>query len=139
MCADVEEAIHILKEIPHAASYNYSLLDQKGQFAIVEASPGAVAVIKNQTLLSCVNNFRTEEMLSYNRSNQNSSFQRLRGLQSIDENMAEKQVHKWFSDPCSPMFFTDYERFFGTLYTISFVPVEQKIYLTPANGKRTEL
>lgn len=139
MCTDVEEAIHVLKEIPHAASYNYSLLDQKGQLAIVEASPGAVAVVKNQMLLSCVNSFQTEEMLSYNRLNQNSSFQRLRALQPIDENMAEKHVHEWFSNPCSPVFFTDYDHFFGTLYTISFVPVEQKIYLTPANGRRIEL
>ena len=38
-CANVEEAIALLKEIPHRTSFSYVLIDPSGETFVVEASP----------------------------------------------------------------------------------------------------
>jgi predicted choloylglycine hydrolase len=43
-CASTAEAIGLLRRLPHAMGYNYSLLDADGVAAVVEAVPGSGAV-----------------------------------------------------------------------------------------------
>ena len=43
-CATTAEAIDLLRRLPHAMQYNYSLLDAGGVAAVVEAGAGAVVV-----------------------------------------------------------------------------------------------
>ena len=43
-CATTADAVALMRSLPHAMQYNYSLLDAGGVAAVVEASPGAVAV-----------------------------------------------------------------------------------------------
>lgn len=45
-CSSTDEAIFMLKEIPHAACYNFSLGDKSGHIAVVEASSDKVVVRK---------------------------------------------------------------------------------------------
>ena len=56
-CTNLEDAIHMLKEIPHAACYNFSIGDRAGNIAAVEASPDKVIVRRDELLLTCVNHF----------------------------------------------------------------------------------
>ena len=53
-CANVEEAISLLKEIPHRRSFSYVLLDQTGKSIVVEASPREVIIHQSNI---CTNHF----------------------------------------------------------------------------------
>ena len=140
MCENVEEAIDLLKELPHAASYNYSLVDRNGSFAVFEASPDMTNIHREETSLSCVNMFQTEKMETYNQTNVDSSLDRLEALSHLSKTIKPvSEVHKWFSTQTSPVFYTDYEHFFGTLHTVSYVPKTYKIILTSPGGKTQEI
>src|SRR5699024_8777795 len=54
-CATINEAIDLLKDIPHRQSFSYPLLDATGTSVVVEASPRAVAVHKENV---CTNHFK---------------------------------------------------------------------------------
>ena len=53
-CANVEEAISLLKEIPHCRSFSYMLLDETGKSFVVEASPREVILHQSNI---CPNHF----------------------------------------------------------------------------------
>src|SRR5699024_2275985 len=53
-CANVDEAVSLLKEIPHRHSFSYVLLDQSGETLVVEASQRTVEVRKANV---CTNHF----------------------------------------------------------------------------------
>ena len=53
-CANVEEAISLLKEIPHRRSFSYVLLDQAGKSIVVEATPREVILHQSNI---CTNHF----------------------------------------------------------------------------------
>jgi len=135
MCKDVDEAIQLLKKLPHAACYNYSLLDQKGNMAVVEASPEQVQILTTPNELACVNKFQTKEMETFNRKWVGSSDVRLAALRKANPLQTVEDFHEWFSQTESPLFYTDYDQFFGTLYTVSYVPNEMRILLTAAGSK----
>jgi predicted choloylglycine hydrolase len=56
-CATTAEAIAMLRGIPHAMPYNYSLLDAAGVAAVVEAVPGSAAV-RTGDWLACTNHLK---------------------------------------------------------------------------------
>ncbi|MCJ8008527.1 C45 family autoproteolytic acyltransferase/hydrolase [Lederbergia wuyishanensis] len=139
MCKNVDEAIQLLKKLPHAACYNYSLLDRKGNFAVAEASPKDVQILTHPNELACVNKFQTKIMEFYNRNWVGSSNDRLAALENATSMQTVEELHDWFSQTDSPLFYTDYDQYFGTLYTVSYIPTEQKIYLTTAGSKERYL
>ena len=65
-CSTTTEAVATLRQLPHAMQYNYSLLDADGAAAVVEASPGAVAV-QTSAWLACTNHFRSPLLRPLNR------------------------------------------------------------------------
>jgi predicted choloylglycine hydrolase len=75
-CATTAEAVAKLRQLPHAMQYNYSLLDAGSVAAVVEASPGAVAV-RTGAWLACTNHFLSPLLRPLNR-------QRRRRTRSID-------------------------------------------------------
>jgi len=135
-CNTVEDAIELLKELPHAASYNFSLVDRNGEFAIFEASPEQTNVYREKNSISCVNMFQTDQMKHLNRQNVSSSVDRLHALANLSEaTRPAGEVHNWFSDPASPVFYTDYENYFGTLHTVSYVPKANTVEVTSSGGE----
>jgi predicted choloylglycine hydrolase len=120
-CSSVDDAIHMLKELPHSACYNFSLGDKKGSMAVVEASPGKVAVRLGESLLSCVNHFQDPALTDKNRSSIDCSVKRNSYLQEMGAgNFTHFDVFNDFKRKQSPLFFTDYEELFGTLHTFSY-------------------
>nr|WP_258871340.1 C45 family peptidase [Halobacillus trueperi] len=67
-CSSVDEAVGMLREIPHAACYNFSMGDRHGKIAVVEAAPRNVMVREDGTFLTCVNHFQEECLGKENRS-----------------------------------------------------------------------
>lgn len=65
-CASTAEAITLLRRLPHAMGYNYSLLDADGVAAVVEAVPGSVAV-RTGPWLACTNHFQSPLLRPLNR------------------------------------------------------------------------
>jgi predicted choloylglycine hydrolase len=64
-CATTAEAIHLLRRLPHAMKYNYSLLDADGVAAVVEAGAGAV-VVRRGDWLACTNHFQSPQLKRLN-------------------------------------------------------------------------
>src|SRR5699024_10456660 len=79
-CASVEEAIALLKEIPHRHSFSYILLDPSGISYIVEASPRDVAVRQSQI---CTNHFHV--LQEENRYRQEESRRREKTIETKQE------------------------------------------------------
>ena len=79
-CATTAEAIDLLRRLPHAMKYNYSLLDAGGMAAVVEAGAGAV-VVRRGDWLACTNHFQSPQLRSLNRRVAH-SISRLRPLES---------------------------------------------------------
>jgi predicted choloylglycine hydrolase len=120
-CSSVNDAIQMLKEIPHSACYNFSIGDNKGDMAVVEASPEKVVVRIGHSLLSCVNHFQDKTLIDKNRLSIDCSIKRNSYLQEMaNENLAYQAVFNNFKDKQSPLFFTDYENLFGTLHTFAY-------------------
>jgi hypothetical protein len=65
-CATTTEAIDLLRRLPHAMKYNYSLLDAGGVAAVVEAGAGAV-VVRRGDWLACTNHFQSPQLRRLNR------------------------------------------------------------------------
>ena len=74
-CANVEEAISLLKEIPHRRSFSYVLLDQTGKSIVVEASPREVILHQSNI---CTNHF--DVLTHENRHRIDDSLQRYQAM-----------------------------------------------------------
>ncbi|MEI2664262.1 C45 family peptidase [Rossellomorea sp. LJF3] len=135
-CSSLEEAVALLKEIPHSACYNFSIGDRNGKMAEVEASPDKVMVRYGESSLSCVNHFQDEQMISKNRPFIEGSLERNEHLLSLNEKqLSHRQLFHHFKDKDSPIFFTDYENLFGTLHTFSYSYHDSGILTTIAGSK----
>ncbi len=136
-CSTVEEAVCLLKIIPHAACYNFSIGDEKGNMAAVETSPEKVEVVLGEGALACTNHFKHKEMILKNRSNIAGSLQRQTYLERLKGKCWDQtEIFEHFSEESSPLFFTDYKDYFGTIHTFSY-SFEQAIIKT-ALAKSTQ-
>ncbi|MDX8342385.1 C45 family peptidase [Rossellomorea sp. YZS02] len=135
-CSSVEEAVTMLKEIPHSACYNFSLGDCDGKMAKVEAIPERVTVRSGEYFLSCVNHFQEDQMTSNNRPSIEGSIQRNKHLLSLKgKRWSHDQMFHHFKSEESPIFFTDYEQLFGTLHTFSYSYRDSRILTGIAGGR----
>lgn len=137
-CPTIDDAIHMLKEIPHAACYNFSLGDKNGNFAVVEASPEKVVVRQGSSLLTCVNHFQDHMLTNKNRSvTIEGSVKRNNYLLYMkNKNYKHVEMFDIFKDINSPVFFTDYENLFGTLHTFSYSYQDSRILTAIARSNQ---
>ena len=134
-CSTTDEAIQMLKEIPHAACYNFSIGDQNGNIAVVEATPTKIVVRREQDFISCVNHFQDKELQQKNRLFNDNSIKRNNYLQSLrNSNLPHREMFHQFSNSESPLFLTDYDNLFGTLHTFSYSFNDKKILTTIARS-----
>lgn len=132
-----EEAIQMLKDIPHTACYNFSLGDKQGNQAVVEASPDKIAVRRDSSALSCVNHFQEEKLQHKNRPSIEHSAKRQHHLIGLaSQNTTHFEMFNHFRDMHSPLFFTDYDDLFGTMHTFSYSYQDSRILTTIAQSKR---
>ncbi|MFS0749337.1 C45 family autoproteolytic acyltransferase/hydolase [Oceanobacillus sp. 1P07AA] len=120
-CSDTDEAVKMLKEIPHAACYNFSIGDRSGNIAVVEASPMQVVVRENVSYLTCVNHFQQPEIHKKNREHIGFSQKRDAFMQDLKyQNLSINKMFQRFKDTQSPLFFKNYDELFGTLHTFAY-------------------
>ena len=136
-CSTTDDAINMLKEIPHSACYNFSFGDKKGNIAEVEASPGKVFVRRGQASITCVNHFQSDMLKDKNRSSIDGSVQRNNFLLDfISQNLTHREMFDSFREINSPVFFTDYDDLFGTLHTFSYAYQDSRILTAIARSNQ---
>lgn len=136
-CSSIDDAVALLKEIPHSACYNFSLGDGKGNMAEVEASSEKVTIRYGDSTLSCVNHFQDEQLTSKNRDSIEGSIQRNNHLLGLmDMRLSHHDMFHHFKSVESPIFFTDYENLFGTLHTFSYSYQHSRILTTIARSSQ---
>jgi len=124
-CANVEEAISLLKEIPHRHSFSYVLLDQSGESIVVEASPRGVAFHKS---VICTNHFK--KLTHENRYHMDDSFQRYQAIAQQESNISDPyQAFRMMNDTDQGVFSKKYGAWAGTLHTAAYFPKEMKAWL----------
>lgn len=119
-CASVEEAVAMLKEIPHRHSFSYIVYDQSGETFIVETSPRGVEVRRSN---ACTNHF--EKMLHENRNHLVDSKRRLEIMQNQQEELKDANAaFRLLNDSDRGVFSTLYGSWAGTIHTSAYLPKE---------------
>jgi predicted choloylglycine hydrolase len=126
LCANAEEAIDLLKEIPHRGSFSYVLFDQSIDLPyIVETSPRRVVIRQGS---ACTNHFKI--MKEENRRVLEDSQKR---LQLIEENqvhkLSGKQAFKLLNDSDKGVFSKLYGSWAGTIHTSAYFPKELQAWV----------
>ena len=127
-CATTAEAIALLRRVPHAMAYNYSLLDANGAAAVVEAVPGAVAV-RTGDWLACTNHFQSVMLRPLNRRAAHSQH-RLPPLETwAEQRLSAEAMFTALNHSASPAFHHGYLRAAGTLHTIVAEPAKKRVLI----------
>jgi predicted choloylglycine hydrolase len=125
-CASTAEAVALLRRLPHAMAYNYSLLDAGGVAAVVEAVPGSV-VARMDPWMACTNHFQSTLLRSLNRRAAHSQ-QRLPPLESwAARGLTAEAMFTALNRSTSPAFHHGYARGAGTLHTIVGEPAKRRM------------
>ncbi|MGO4788736.1 C45 family autoproteolytic acyltransferase/hydrolase [Paenibacillus sp. 2KB_20] len=133
-CATVEEVSYMLRHIPHAACYNFSIGDARGNMAVVEASPDQVITrAGGEAAIACGNHY--EALTGKNRPSIEHSLGRKRYIDGLDATqLTQTEAFGLFKERESPLFFTDYDDLFGTLHTFSYAFEEGRVMTSLAQG-----
>jgi predicted choloylglycine hydrolase len=127
-CATTAQAVALLRRVPHAMLYNYSLLDALGVAAVVEAVPGGVAV-RTGAWLACTNHFQSPLLRPLNRRAAHSQ-QRLPPLEAwAAQGLDAAAMFTALNDSMSPAFHHGYLRGAGTLHTLVAEPARKRLLI----------
>ncbi|AZU64566.1 C45 family autoproteolytic acyltransferase/hydolase [Neobacillus mesonae] len=123
LCETTEEAVDLLKEIPHRGSFSYVLFDQRCETPyIVETSPRRVEVRHGY---SCTNHFQV--MTEENRHKLDDSQKR---LDIIEENqgLSGSEAYQLLNASDQGVFSTLYGSWAGTIHTAAYFPQELEVW-----------
>ncbi|MDX8046618.1 C45 family peptidase [Gracilibacillus sp. S3-1-1] len=121
LCANVEEAVTLLKEMPHRGSFSYVLFDANSDVAtIVETSPRGIEVRQGNT---CTNHF--EIMNKENKHHLVDSNKRLTVMNNqIDAELTGEKAFRMLNDSNQDLFSKQYRNWAGTIHTSAYFPNE---------------
>lgn len=122
-CQTIDNAIQLLKEIPHRHSFSYPLLDRSGRSVVVEASPRNVVVHQSNY---CTNHF--EKLTEENRYRMEDSLRRQAEMKKQETMVIHPlDAFKMMNDPSRGIFSKNYGAWSGTLYTAIYFPQDLQI------------
>jgi len=138
-CKNTEEAVNVIKELPHSWSYNFSIGDAEGNAVVVEESPFDVKIRKSEGILLCTNHFQRGDMSIHNRENLEGTRERLNYLGQND--LAKMDVQGIFNmfRADKPLYSEEYHEFFGTLHTFAYSFDDNKVLTAVPNGDVLEI
>ena len=124
-CANVEEAVAMLKEIPHRHSFSYVVYDRSGKTFIVETSPRGVEVRSSN---ACTNHF--EIMKHENRNHLVDSMRRLDVMERQQDNLSDAyDAFRLLNDKDKGVFSDLYSSWAGTIHTSAYLPKDMKAWI----------
>src|SRR5699024_5413653 len=119
-CANVNEAILLLKNIPHRTLFNYILLDPSGETYVVETSPRRVEARKSNI---STNHF--EILTEENRYRMDDSLRRTNILEENQSgNLEVFHAYRLLNNPKKEIFSDKYDASAGTIHTSAYLPKE---------------
>lgn len=123
-CANVDEAIALLKEIPHFHSFSYIIFDQSETTYIVEATPRGVEI---RTSHICTNHF---ELLTHeNRYHLDDSYRRMNAILSQQDRVEHAyDAFQMLNGSEKGVFSSNYQNSNGTIHTSAYFPNERKMW-----------
>ncbi len=123
-CRTVEEAVALVKDIPHRGSFSYVVTDKSGQTKVIEATPRKV-VVREAT--ACTNHFEIQQ--HENRNYLKDSHERLTVIENHAEETAEAyRAFRLFNDKGRGLFSDMYKSWAGTIHTSVYLPNEQEVW-----------
>lgn len=121
-CANVNEAIELLKKIPHRISFSYVIQDKDGISYVIEASPRNVAVRQSNV---CTNHFHM--LHEENRYRMEETREREENIITKQQSSASPyEAYKIMNHLDQGIASTKYDASAGTLHTSMYLPKEQK-------------
>jgi predicted choloylglycine hydrolase len=124
-CDTVAEAKAKIKNIPCHMAYNITLLDSAGDFTKVFLCPGKKALFRNDPVST--NHQDKIDWIEYAKFSNTVQRYHFLSTKILDPNcMKEDLVQSFFS---KPLYSTDYNNHFGTIYTAKYSPKEFKVDL----------
>lgn len=130
-CADVEEAVSMLKEIPHRHSFSYIVLDRSGKTYVIETTPRGVKVRESNT---CTNHF--EHMKEENRNYLVDSYRRLETMEAARQHKPSAyEAFRLLNDSDRGVFSDEYQNWAGTIHTAAYFPKEGKVWFALGGDK----
>ncbi|GGI42397.1 C45 family autoproteolytic acyltransferase/hydolase [Mammaliicoccus stepanovicii] len=122
-CKNIDEAVTLLKEIPHRSSFSYILMDANNESIIVEATPRAV-ITKHSQL--CTNHF--EVLTHENRNYIKESEERFDRIEQItNSNLELDQAFHYFNDPQYEIYSKLFNSWSGTIHTSAYIPSKLEV------------
>lgn len=123
-CANVSEAIAMLKEIPHRHSFSYVVLDEDEETFIVEASPRRVAVRQSHI---CTNHF--DVLTEENRHHLVDSMNRFQVMEQQEKGSLDAfAAFSWLNDESKGIFSKNYRSSAGTIHTAAYLPKQKQAW-----------
>jgi len=124
-CANVQEAVTMLKEIPHRHSFSYVVYDVSGETYVVEATPRGVEVRQSNV---CTNHY---EILQHeNRNYLKDSYKRMDAMNEKKDSITEGyQAFRLLNDTDQGVFSKQYKNWSGTIHTSGYFPEEMKTWI----------
>ncbi|SLN44497.1 Acyl-coenzyme A:6-aminopenicillanic acid acyl-transferase [Roseovarius albus] len=131
ICTDVQDAIEVLRRIPCHMSYNVTLTDRAGDTITVFLAPDRPPMIKHQNWAT--NHQIGVELMGHGRFS--ATMERAEILQATlsapTPPTAEQLKHRFLS---APVFATNYDQGFGTVFTSLYRPASSSLELIFSNG-----
>lgn len=130
-CANVDEGIALLEEIPHRRSFTYVLFDAQGKSVVVEASPRKV-VFREAHI--CTNHF--DQLTDENRYRMDDSLRRKQEIEKQQQNITDPyQAYQMMSNQENGVFSNKYGAWAGTLHTSVYFPKEKKVWFAHGSNR----
>lgn len=124
--ATIEEAIDLLKAIPHRTAFNYVVSDLSGDSYVVEASPRKVIARKASV---STNHFHV--LLEENRYRTDESIRRERILlNKSEEDLDVLSAYELLNNDKFDVYSEKYDAAAGTIHTAVYLPKEQRVLFT---------
>lgn len=116
-CATVDEAVELLKEIPHRHSFSYTLADVYGKTVVAEASPREVIVREGNI---CTNHFT--ELTKENRYRMDDSLRRYEAISQGQGQIGNVyDAFRLLNDTEKGVFSKKYGAWAGTIHTAAYL------------------
>ena len=121
-CSDTDEAVALLKDIPHRHSFSYVVQDSRGIPYVIEASPRNVAVRQSNI---CTNHFHM--LHEENRYRQEETREREQNIMDKQQNTSKPyEAFKIMNSLNEGIASTKYDASAGTIHTSVYLPKELK-------------
>lgn len=132
-CKTIDEAIQLLKAIPHRTSFSYIMMDALNNHIIVEATPRSVITREHHL---CTNHF---EILTHeNRNYIKESKERYERIQqTTSKDMPLEKTFEYFNNPKYEIYSKLFNSWSGTIHTSAYIP--ERLEVKFALGENGEI